>query len=233
MASYIAEGATVDPGCKVGKNVVIEDGVIIGEGCEIGHGAVIFEGTSIGMNVSIQANSVIGRQPKSGAGSTRLTGEEEPLKIGDDVVIGACVVLYAGTVVEDEAMISDLATIRERCRICREAIVGRSVTMECNSVIGPRSKIQTACHITGDLVVEEDVFFGPEVCTMNDKYMGTRETEYRGAHVKKGAAVGSNATLLPGVTIGEGSVVGAGSVVTGDVPDGETYVGVPARPMKR
>ncbi len=47
--------------------------------------------------------------------------------------------------------------------------------------------------------------------------------------VKRGAAIGSNATLLCGITIGENALVGAGSVVTRDVPDGATVVGNPAR----
>jgi acetyltransferase-like isoleucine patch superfamily enzyme len=175
---------------------------------------------------------VLGKQPKSSKSSTRKTKDEKPLEIGNGAIIGAGVVLYAGTVIEDEAMVADLATIRERCRIGRSAIIGRSVTMEYETIVGARTKIQTACHITGNMVIEEDVFFGPEVCTMNDKYMDRVELEFEGPHVKKGAAIGSNATLLAGITIGEQATVGAGSVVTKDVPDGATYVGVPAGPMR-
>ena len=40
--------------------------------------------------------------------------------------------------------------------------------------------------------------------------------------VKRGAAIGSGATILCGVVIGERATVGAGSVVTKDVPDGAT-----------
>jgi acetyltransferase-like isoleucine patch superfamily enzyme len=47
--------------------------------------------------------------------------------------------------------------------------------------------------------------------------------------VKKGASIGSNATILCGVTIGEGALIGAGSVVTKDVPPRATVVGNPAR----
>ena len=38
--------------------------------------------------------------------------------------------------------------------------------------------------------------------------------------VKKGASIGSGATILSNVTIGERAIVGAGSVVTRDVPAG-------------
>jgi acetyltransferase-like isoleucine patch superfamily enzyme len=51
--------------------------------------------------------------------------------------------------------------------------------------------------------------------------------------VKRGASVGSGATLLCGVTVGEHAIVGAGSVVTKDVPAGMTVAGNPARVLRR
>lgn len=217
----------------IGRNVVIEDEVVLGKRCTIASGCIIYLGTIVGDDVTIEANSVIGRQPKSGTASTRRTVEMPPLKVGSGVAIGACAVIYAGVSIDENAMIADLASVREGCHICESAIIGRAVTVECNSVIGPRSKIQTACHITGDMTIDEDVFLGPGVVTMNDKYMGKIEAgEYKGPHVMRGATVGSNSTILPGVTIGEDAVVGAGAVVTRNVPHSQTHVGVPARAIR-
>ncbi len=50
--------------------------------------------------------------------------------------------------------------------------------------------------------------------------------------VKKGASIGSNATILCGITIGENALVGAGSVVTRDVPANTVVAGVPAKIIK-
>jgi acetyltransferase-like isoleucine patch superfamily enzyme len=50
--------------------------------------------------------------------------------------------------------------------------------------------------------------------------------------VKKGASVGSSATILCGITIGENAIVGAGSVVTKNVPPNSTVAGVPAKRLK-
>jgi UDP-2-acetamido-3-amino-2,3-dideoxy-glucuronate N-acetyltransferase len=51
--------------------------------------------------------------------------------------------------------------------------------------------------------------------------------------VKKGASIGSNATILCGITIGENSLIGAGSVVVNDVPKNSIVVGNPARVIKK
>ena len=51
-------------------------------------------------------------------------------------------------------------------------------------------------------------------------------------HIKKGASVGANATILPGITIGASALVGAGAVVTRDVPPGKLVVGNPAKVIK-
>ncbi len=51
--------------------------------------------------------------------------------------------------------------------------------------------------------------------------------------IQRGAYIGCGAILLPGVTVGEGAVVAAGSVVTCDVPPGEIFGGVPAKPIKK
>jgi UDP-2-acetamido-3-amino-2,3-dideoxy-glucuronate N-acetyltransferase len=50
---------------------------------------------------------------------------------------------------------------------------------------------------------------------------------------KKGASIGSNATILCGITIGENALVGAGAVVTKDVPANSIVAGNPAKIIKK
>lgn len=50
--------------------------------------------------------------------------------------------------------------------------------------------------------------------------------------IKEGAFIGAHCTILKGVTIGINAIVGAGSVVNQSIPDGETWMGNPARPIK-
>lgn len=229
MDRHIDESANISGDARVGFNCVIMDGVTIGPGAFIGNNVVIHPGTTIGSNVSIGDNAVLGRQPRAGFSSKRPVRDQAPLRIGDGVVIGTSAIIYAGTEVEDRALIADLVAIREGCVIGENARIGRTTTMENNARIGKNTVVQTACHITGNCVIEDRVFLGPEVCTMNDKYMSRRAVELKGPHIKTGASVGSNSTLLPGITIGENSIVGAGAIVTKDVPDGETWIGAQAR----
>ncbi len=51
--------------------------------------------------------------------------------------------------------------------------------------------------------------------------------------IKRGASIGSSATLLCGITVGENSIVGAGSVVTKDVPPDTIVAGNPARVIRK
>ena len=73
----------------------------------------------------------------------------------------------------------------------------------------------------------------------HDVFLGDYVTIHPGAclnggvKVKEGAEIGSNAVILPNLTIGKNAIVGAGAVVTKNVPDGEVWVGVPARELKK
>ncbi|MBL8599769.1 MAG: N-acetyltransferase [Devosia sp.] len=134
-----------------------------------------------------------------------------------DVAIGAGTRVGSFTLVQTGATIGTGTTIGSHCNICA-----------CH--IGNNVSIQTACHITRGVVVEDGVFIGPHVTTLNDKLRGGPMTFPR---ICKGAKIGGGSVILPGVTIGEGATVGAGSVVTRDVPPGVTVTGNPARVVTR
>ena len=81
-----------------------------------------------------------------------------------------------------------------------------------------------------------------EYIHFNDKYpqsvnnQGQLQTEEDWAvvetFIKRGASIGSSATILCGVTIGENAIVGAGAVVTKDVLPNTIVAGVPAHNIK-
>ena len=140
-----------------------------------------------------------------------LTEVQDDVAIGDGARVGSMTILHAG------ARIGTGTTIGSHCNICA-------------CTIGNDVSIQTGCHITRGVVIEDGVFVGPHVTTLNDKLQGG-PLSY--PHIGKGARVGGGSTILPGVTIGAGAIVGAGSVVTKDVPSGAVVVGNPARVVRQ
>lgn len=234
MSRYIAKTAKIGKNCILGYNIVVLDNAQIGDNVYIGHNVVIHEETIIGNNAYIDDGSILGRTPQSGVFSRAKASKElSPLKIGNNCVISANVILYKGTKISDEVMIGDLASIREENIIGDKTIIGRLVSMEPRTVIGQRVRTSTGTHLTSDMIIEDEVFMGNHISTTNSNEMGRGiPGVYEGARIKRGARIGSNSTLLPGVLIGEEAVVGAGAVVTHDVPDRKVVMGVPARVVR-
>jgi len=129
------------------------------------------------------------------------------------------------------------------CEIGDETMIGTFVEIQKGAKIGRRCKISSHTFICQGVTLEDDVFVGHGVMFTNDLYPratapgGRLQTEADWTCiptlVKRGAAIGSNATLLCGITIGENATIGAGSVVTKDVPPGAVVCGNPARKVER
>ena len=146
------------------------------------------------------------------------------VKLGKDVKIFAFVNLYG-------------------CSIDDNSKIGTFVEIQKNAKIGKNVKVSSHTFICEGVEIQDNVFVGHNVSFINDKYPrsanadGSLQTEadWRVVNtlVKKGASIGTSATILCGVTIGENAIVGAGCVVTKDVPDNAVVAGNPARLMRK
>jgi len=148
----------------------------------------------------------------------------DDVKLGKDVKIYGFVNLY-GCDIDDNTKIGTFVEIQKGARI------------------GKNCKISSHTFICEGVTIEDNVFIGHNVTFINDLYPrattdgGQLQTEDHWTcirtYVKKGASIGSSATLLCGITVGENAVVGAGSVVTKDVPPNTIVAGNPARVLRR
>jgi len=128
------------------------------------------------------------------------------------------------------------------CQIGDESRIGAFVEIQKNASVGKRCKVSSHTFICEGVTIEDNVFIGHGVMFINDSYPrataadGNLQTEadwkVERTVVKKGASIGSGATILSNLSIGENAIVGAGSVVTKDVPPGSIVVGNPAKILR-
>jgi acetyltransferase-like isoleucine patch superfamily enzyme len=129
------------------------------------------------------------------------------------------------------------------CEIGDETRIGTFVEIQKGAKIGDNCKISSHTFICEGVTIESGVFVGHGVTFINDRYpratnaAGHLQSEAdwncQSTVVRRGASIGSGATLLGGITIGENAIVGAGSVVTKDVPANATVAGNPAKVLNK
>ena len=128
------------------------------------------------------------------------------------------------------------------CQIDDNSNIGAFVEIQKGAKVGKNCKISSHTFICEGVTIEDDVFVGHNVAFINDSYPratagGQLQTEadwtVEKTLVKKGASIGSGATILSKITIGENAVVGAGAVVTKDIPPSTIVAGNPARILRK
>ena len=128
------------------------------------------------------------------------------------------------------------------CEVGDSTKIGAFVEIQKNARIGNHCKISSHTFVCEGVTIEDGVFVGHGVVFINDMYPratnpnGGLQTEadwaVQNTLVKRGASIGSGATILANVTIGENAIVGAGSVVTKSVPANAIVAGNPAKLLR-
>lgn len=152
------------------------------------------------------------------------------VSIADDVILGEDVKIY------------NFVNLYG-CKIDDGSKIGTFVEIQKGATIGKNCKISSHTFICEGVHIEDNCFIGHNVTFINDKY--PRATNPDGAlqteedwqciptYIRKGASIGSSATILCGITIGADAIIGAGAVVTKDVPPNTVVAGVPARVVNK
>ena len=121
--------------------------------------------------------------------------------------------------------------------ILKNAVVGKNCNINCNVfiendvVIGNNVTIKPGVQVWDGVTIEDDVFIGPNVTFSNDFLPRSKKypDKFLKTHIRKGASIGANSTIIAGLTIGKYAMIGAGSVITKDVPKNSLAYGVPAQ----
>lgn len=136
--------------------------------------------------------------------------------------------------------IGEGTTVWQFSVILKNAVVGANCNINCHTfiendvVIGDRVTVKAGVYLWDGTRIGDDVFIGPNVTFVNDKYPRSKKypDHFQQIKIGKGASIGANATILGGIEIGENAMIGAGSVVTKNVGANELVYGNPATVKK-
>ena len=117
-------------------------------------------------------------------------------------------------------------------------VVDPSVRIPYCCDIGPGSILLGNVTLTAGITVGSHVVMMPGVTLTHDDVVEDFATLAAGVslgggvRIGRAAYLGMNSCVREGIKVGAGSRVGMGAAVLADVPDGETWAGVPARVLE-
>jgi sugar O-acyltransferase (sialic acid O-acetyltransferase NeuD family) len=155
------------------------------------------------------------------AWATERTDVEVVVAIGTPAVRAAVVARLDAAGVPLASVAHPSAVIGPRVALEPGVIVCPGAVLTCDIQVGRAAIVNYGALVGHDGVLGACCFVAPGVHLAGTVTVGPR------------ADVGIGASVIQGVTIGADAVIGAGAVVIRDVAEGETVVGVPARPIHR
>ena len=209
-SAVIGDGVELDAGkVSVAAHVVIEHGSSIGNGTRIGPGTSVGEGVRIGDDCEISAN----------------------VSIREGSVLGERVILHSGAVVGADGYGFEHIDGRHQkieqlgiVRIDNDVEIGANTTIDRarfgETVIGEGTKIDNQVQIGHNVKIGRHCLVVAQV--------GIAGSTVVGDYVTLAARAGIGGHLK----LGDKSTVGGKAGLISDLPEGETWFGYPAKPMK-
>ncbi len=209
-SAVIGDAVTLDTGkVSVGANAVIGDGAAIGDGSRIGAGVVVGEKVIIGEDCEIAPN----------------------VSLREGTVIGDRVIIHSGAVIGADGYGFEFVDGRHSkieqlgiVRIDSDVEIGANTTIDRarfgETVVGEGTKIDNQVQIGHNVVIGKHCLIVAQV--------GIAGSTVLGDYVTLAARAGIGGHLK----LGSKSTVGGKSGLITNLPEGETYFGYPAKPMK-
>lgn len=128
-------------------------------------------------------------------------------------------------------------TIWQFAVVLPRAVIGKNCNINCHTFIendvkiGDRVTVKSGVFIWNGIEIADDVFLGPNVTFINDKYPRSKQypQKFQDTRIDNFVSIGANSTIMGGIHIGEYALIAAGSLVTKDVPAFSLMLGSPAR----
>lgn len=231
----------------LGEDVMLDESVIflphdqtgeakiikIGNNVRIMPSAIICGGVTIGDGVVIEAQVILGQPEYGYAIGEVYPGKAKQTDIAEGVILRAGSIIYSGVSIGPNTTIGHRTLVRTDTQIGSNTQLGHNMTIERSCRIGDWVRCTGLTHITSSTMLEDRVFLGALVGTINDKAMIWKQEgakpELIPPHFEYGCTVGTGAKIAAGVRIGRMAMVGTGSVVTKDVAPNTIVMGVPAK----
>ncbi len=105
-------------------------------------------------------------------------------------------------------------------------IIGDGVQIMKGVILNSLARIGDQCILNTKSLIEHHDFLEQGIEIAPGAILCGRVT------IKKNTWIGAGAIILPRISIGSNSIIGAGSVVTKNIPDGQVYIGAPAKFLK-
>lgn len=225
MHETVLRPSDIAPNLWLGSDVQLGDGLVIGAN------VVIHPGTVLEQGVVIQDGAVLGKSAVVAPHSSSPEASGEPLVVKSGATICTGAVVFASALIGPNAIVGDQSHVREGAWIGEGTVIGRGSAVGPETRIGGGVRTQTNVWLTAWTIVEDDVFVGPGVVTMNDDTMARlpRGAPLNAPILCRACRIGGGVLLTPGVRVGPEAFVAAGAVVTRDVPARTLVKGVPAR----